>query len=591
MHLALYRAERPERFEEIIGQKHIVKILRNQLAKGKINQAYLFTGTRGTGKTSTARILAKAMNCTGTDDPLKKPCCECDNCEAIREGRFLDVIELDAASNNGVEDIRSIIESVQYPPTVGSYKIYIIDEVHMLSPSAENAFLKTLEEPPEYAVFILATTNPEKVRDTIRSRCMTLNFKRVSENDLISGMERISLKNGVAVDDEALHLIASRSDGSVRDSLSILEQCISGGDEHVDKNMVLEYIGAAGQDFYTGLTYSVMTGDIGSAFEKIDRAIREGKDARQLLNDWLGHFRDLMIVKYAGSAAGIIGSSDENVERLKELAGKMSDETLSRSIKLLSEYVNMARYSTMPRLLIETAVVELAGVRKAAKSKGRAIEPASEQVEKFGAKAPEKAEPEFPQKDKSVIIEKDYTDFPEDTSEPVEDDAQESMPISRSEYVTTLTPEPLSDRMIEAGAAIESDADLEEVWLSMMGELSSTDPSFESVVAKNSKVTSMADGEIVLTVKKNKIGIAEASFEEITRVAKRLFGNEIYVTLKAGNAKDDYSHSKTSGVEHRADRFEQGGFAEEEAETDRAAIDEMKDDIEKLLGVEVRITD
>ena len=194
MQPALYRAERPEVFEEIIGQKHIVRILQNQIRTGTVSQAYLFAGTHGTGKTSTARILAKAVNCMAGEpgDPgADLPCGKCENCEAIREGRFVDVIELDAASNNGVDDLRAIIEMVKYPPAVGRYKVYIIDEVHMLSTAAENAFLKTLEEPPEHAIFILATTDPQKVRSTIRSRCMQLNFRRVTEEELVEGMKRI----------------------------------------------------------------------------------------------------------------------------------------------------------------------------------------------------------------------------------------------------------------------------------------------------------------------------------------------------------------------------------------------------------------
>ena len=245
MHLALYRSERPERFEEIIGQKHIVKILRNQIKKGTVSQSYLFAGTRGTGKTTTARILAKAVNCTCSDPGVDLPCGECANCRAITEGRFLDVVELDAASNNGVESLRQITESVQYPPTVGKYKVYIIDEAHMLTDSAENAFLKTLEEPPAHVIFILATTNPEKIKATIKSRCLKLNFRHVSENDLLDGMRRICQKKAINIEEDALAVIARKADGSVRDALSLLEQCINAGDELITRELVLEYTGGA----------------------------------------------------------------------------------------------------------------------------------------------------------------------------------------------------------------------------------------------------------------------------------------------------------------------------------------------------------
>ena len=358
MQRALYRAERPEVFEDIIGQKHIVKILQNQIRTGTVSQAYLFAGTHGTGKTSTARILAKAVNCTGgASDP---PCGKCDNCEAIREGRFVDCIELDAASNNGVDDLRAIIEMVKYPPAVGKYKVYIIDEVHMLSTAAENAFLKTLEEPPEHAIFILATTDPQKVRQTIRSRCMQLNFRRVTEDELIAGMERICAKRGISATRDALATIASRADGSVRDSLSILEQCIASGDRELTRAAVLEYTGAAGEDFFLALTGAVTAHDAGKALVYIDEIVKRGKDTRQILKDWLRHFRDLMIVKYVGKAERIIGASAENIDRLRAQAAGMDAAFIEKAIRLLSEYINIGRYSERPRILLETAAVRLA---------------------------------------------------------------------------------------------------------------------------------------------------------------------------------------------------------------------------------------
>ena len=357
MQPALYRAERPEVFEDIIGQKHIVRILQNQIRTGTVSQAYLFAGTHGTGKTSTARILAKAVNCLEGEpgDPgVNLPCGKCENCEAIREGRFVDCIELDAASNNGVDDLRSIIDMVKYPPTVGRYKVYIIDEVHMLSTAAENAFLKTLEEPPEHAIFILATTDPQKVRATIRSRCMQLNFRRVTEGELIEGMKRICAKRGIGASDDALATIASRADGSVRDALSILEQCAAAGDKELSRASVLEYTGAAGEDFFLALTGAVIDGEAGKALVYIDEIIKRGKDARQILKDWLRHMRDLMIVKYVGKAERIVGLSGENIARLRAQADKTDAAFIERAIRLISEYINLGRYSERPRILLET---------------------------------------------------------------------------------------------------------------------------------------------------------------------------------------------------------------------------------------------
>ena len=316
MQLSLYRAERPEVFEDIIGQKQIVRILRNQIRSNSVSQAYLFTGTHGTGKTSTARILAKAVNCespaamTG-DGPV--PCGVCESCRAIKEGRFVDVIEMDAASNNRVEDFRALIDLVKYPPSIGRYKVYIIDEVHMLTQQAENAFLKTLEEPPEHAIFILATTDPQKVRETIRSRCMQLNFRRVSEGELVDGMRRITERNGVNATEGALLEIAKMANGSVRDALSILDQCMAAGDRNIDTDLVLEYTGAAGAEFFLSLTDCVMDARIGDAMVVIAKAIEAGKDARQLLKDWMEHYRNLLICRYVEKADRLIGVSPENL--------------------------------------------------------------------------------------------------------------------------------------------------------------------------------------------------------------------------------------------------------------------------------------
>ena len=361
MQTALYRAERPEIFEDIIGQKHIVRILQNQLRTDTVSQAYLFAGTHGTGKTSTARILAKAVNCTGAKD--NPPCGKCENCEAIRECRFVDCIELDAASNNGVEDLRAIVDMVKYPPSIGKYKVYIIDEVHMLSQQAENAFLKTLEEPPEHAIFILATTDPQKVRATIRSRCMELNFRRVTEDEMIAGMKRICEKRGIMAADDALATIAARADGSVRDALSILEQCIAAGDKELNRSLVLEYTGAAGEDFFLALTDAVLSGDAGKTLVYIDEIIKRGKDARQILKDWLKHLRDLMVAKYVKNPERIVGMSAENLARVSEQAEKTGPDFIERAVKLLSEYINMGRYSERPRILLETAAVKLATER------------------------------------------------------------------------------------------------------------------------------------------------------------------------------------------------------------------------------------
>ena len=357
MYTALYRAQRPEVFSEILGQEHIVKILKHQIASGSVNHAYLFCGTRGTGKTTTARILAKAVNCL---EDGERPCGRCANCLAIKDGSFMDVIEIDAASNNGVENIRELRESVKYPPAVGRKKVYIIDEVHMLSTGAFNALLKTLEEPPENVIFILATTEPQKLPATILSRCMRLDFKRVPQNILVEGMGRICIDKGVEITDGALKLLANAADGSVRDGLSILDQVLASGEKKVDREKVLEYIGAAGEDFYIDLTELVSLKKVAEALVLLDGALADGKDVKQMMKDWTAHYRNLLITKFIKSPEDVLNMSAENIQRIQEQSHHISLEEINDAIIRLSKTINDARWSTQPRILLELAIVAIA---------------------------------------------------------------------------------------------------------------------------------------------------------------------------------------------------------------------------------------
>lgn len=509
MHLALYRSERPERFNEIIGQKHIVRILQHQLETDNVSQAYLFTGTRGTGKTTTARILAKALNCTGNPADGQLPCGECENCKAIKEGRFLDVIEMDAASNNGVDDIRDLIDRVNYPPMVGRYKVYIIDEVHMLSTSAENAFLKTLEEPPAHVIFILATTNPEKVRETIRSRCMRLDFRRVSEDDLIEGMARICRRKQVNITRDALALVAQKADGSVRDGLSILEQCISGGDALVDLETVEDYLGSAGLDFYLGLTQNVIEHNMAEALKRVGDALRTGCDAKQIFSDWLEHYRNLMVVRYVDDAKRLINASEENIGRMRLQASQMDADSLEVSIRLLSEYINLARYSTQPRILLETAALHLMN--------GKAV-PSSKVAEMLQlAKAELKKVPLVPTAPAASVSE---------TSAAALTAAKEAAPAvpetsdaaENSFYEAGFDPEAVWDRIVDI---VAQDAGA----------------SFRIMVGSTSRIESYRNGELSILVKANKIDLANDSKAEIQAAARQILGEHAVVTLRSDDGK------------------------------------------------------
>ena len=357
MYTALYRAYRPEVFDEILGQNHITKILKNQLATDSVSHAYLFCGTRGTGKTTTARILAKGVNCTSEGE---RPCGVCANCQAIKEGAFMDVIEIDAASNNGVENIRELRESVKYPPAIGRKKVYIVDEVHMLSTGAFNALLKTLEEPPENVMFILATTEPQKLPATILSRCMRLDFKRVPEEILAEGMAKICEQKGIEVSQGALRLIAANADGSVRDGLSILDQCISGGEKQVDREDVLEFLGTAGEEVFLELTEKVLLRQPSEALLLLEQILADGKDVRQFMKDWLAHYRNLLITKFIKKPEDMLNLSPENVERIRRQSDSLDLADINHGIIELSRTMAEAKWSTQPRILLELCIVKLA---------------------------------------------------------------------------------------------------------------------------------------------------------------------------------------------------------------------------------------
>ncbi|MBQ1302590.1 MAG: DNA polymerase III subunit gamma/tau [Firmicutes bacterium] len=356
MYTALYRRYRPRTFDEMVGQEHIVKILKKQIRTGEIAHAYLFCGTRGTGKTSAARIFAKGVNCLSEGE---RPCGHCDNCESIQHGTFFDVIEIDAASNNRVENIRELRESVKYPPAAGRCKVYIIDEVHMLSTAAFNALLKTLEEPPEQVVFILATTEPHKLPATILSRCLRLDFRRVPEMKIREKLCSVCEELGVAYEESALSLIAANGDGSVRDALSILEQCIPAGEKELLRSDVVEILGTAGEEVLLEITDMLVARDIPGVLRTIERISADGKDILQFTRDWIYHFRNLMMSRFAERLEDIFNMSCENAEKVKAQGARMDMGLISAAIHELSAAANQARYSTQPRVLLELAVVKL----------------------------------------------------------------------------------------------------------------------------------------------------------------------------------------------------------------------------------------
>lgn len=355
---ALYRKWRPTSFEEVRGQDHIVKTLKNQINSGRIGHAYLFCGTRGTGKTSIAKIFARAVNCEHPVDG--SPCGECSMCRQIAEGASLNVVEIDAASNNGVENIRDIREQVQYPPTDGRYRVYIIDEVHMLSIGAFNALLKTLEEPPSYVIFILATTEVHKIPITILSRCQRYDFKRISIDTIAGRLTELTQAEQIDVDDRALRYVARAADGSMRDALSLLDQCVAFHfGEKLTYDNVLEVLGAVDNRVFSKLFQAVLASDTKACIREIEEMIIQGRDLSQLVNDFVWYMRNLLIAKTTDEPGDMLDMSEENLAVLKEEVAGVDTETLMRYIRIFSELSGQLRYASQKRILVEIAFIKL----------------------------------------------------------------------------------------------------------------------------------------------------------------------------------------------------------------------------------------
>lgn len=358
MHKALYRAYRPQTFEDVVGQEHIIRTLKNQVENNNIGHAYLFTGTRGTGKTSTAKIFARAVNCTNGIN--QEPCNECDVCRDILNDNIMDVIEIDAASNNSVDDIRELRESVKYSPAKAKYKVYIIDEVHMLSQGAFNALLKTLEEPPLYIIFILATTEPHKIPATILSRCQRFDFKRVTVKDMSDRMKKICLEENIDVEEKALNLISRNSQGALRDALSILDQCISFGDNKIEYKDVVELLGTVNIEQLFDMAECIINQDTKKSLQNLNEFVIWGKDIRNLINDLIDHFRNLMVCKVSNELDEIISLPEETVNLLKEQANSVDMNDLIRILNILSTAQDNIKSSSNPRVLAEVTMMKLA---------------------------------------------------------------------------------------------------------------------------------------------------------------------------------------------------------------------------------------
>lgn len=374
-HIALYRAWRPQSFRDMVGQQHIIQTLQNAIREQRVSHAYLFSGPRGTGKTSAAKILAKAVNCER--GPAAEPCNECESCRRITSGAVMDVQEIDAASNRGVEEIRDLREKVKYAPTEVRQKVYIIDEVHMLTTEAFNALLKTLEEPPPHVMFILATTEPHKLPATIISRCQRFDFRRVSLEEQTDRLRQISQEEGIEAENEALQYIARLSDGGMRDALSILDQIASFTGGHVSYEQVLSMTGGIASEQFGKLAQAILEGDVGQVLMLVEGFMQEGKSADKCMENLLYYFRDLLMIQ-------MIPQADKLTDRVlhpeeyKEMASAFSRKQLFQMIDTLNHYQSEMKYASQPQTLFEVALLKLCGIPREAGDSDRPQEAAAD---------------------------------------------------------------------------------------------------------------------------------------------------------------------------------------------------------------------
>ena len=356
---ALYRKYRPTKFSEIVGQEHITKTLKNQIISNRVGHAYLLTGGRGTGKTSAAKILARAINCLNPQEG--EPCNECEICKAALQGSLTDIVEMDAASNNGVEDIRSIREEVNFLPTVAKYRVYIIDEVHMLSVGAFNALLKTLEEPPEHVKFILATTEPQKLPATILSRCQRFDYKKISAENIKFRLEYICKQSDINITDEALKTISVLAEGAMRDGLSILERCVQEGEEEINDDKVKELVGIPKVEYINKIVNSVIDCDTKETLQNIDNVIVDGKDLNNLIWEIIKYVKDILVFK----SSGILNLyNDKELKQIEEISKKTSKERLLKIIYSLSELANDLKMTTQKTIMLEVGIMKLCSIQE-----------------------------------------------------------------------------------------------------------------------------------------------------------------------------------------------------------------------------------
>ncbi len=435
-HIALYRKWRPRTFDDVVDQQHIVKTLKHMVYTETIAHAYLFCGTRGTGKTTLAKILANAINCLNPH--AGNPCGECEICRSVQDGSLMDIMEIDAASNNSVDNIRRITDEVLFLPTLTKYKVYIIDEVHMLSSGAFNALLKTLEEPPAHAVFILATTEAHRIPATITSRCQRFDFRRISQTAMVERLREIAVTEGIDIDDSALLEIARQSDGALRDAISLIDQCHTGIDGHIDRQAVRNLIGVVDLSFIGNLVAAVQNVNTEGILQQIETVVREGKDTMRFTADIIQYYRDLMVCKVSQQPEHLVDGTSTELKQMISLAKIYEQKEIVAIIKQLSKLLSDLRWVSNPRILLEVNLLSLAGTIRGKASVQSTepmlmAEPTQGGVVQKTQRMPSAAQsPDQPQK-ASVV---------EQTTQPQKTPVAEQMPQPQKTPVAEQMPQP-----------------------------------------------------------------------------------------------------------------------------------------------------
>lgn len=542
------RKYRPDSFESLIGQDNIAQTLKNSIIRGKLAHAYLFCGPRGVGKTTTARIFAKAINCSNPS-PDMEPCGECESCRSFQEGRSYCIHELDAASNNGVDDIKNLMDQVQIPPQVGKYSVYIIDEVHMLSTAAFNAFLKTLEEPPAHAIFILATTEKHKILPTILSRCQTYDFNRISVPDIVSNLRMIAGKEGVNIDDESLHVIAQKADGAMRDALTIFDQTVAFCGTDVKYEEVLKNLNVLDYDYSFNLVDAFLAGDYGTALLKFDEILSKGFNALHFCAALSSHFRDLMVTKNGGLDA-LLELPESLKARYVEQASRCSLKFLYDALAVTTACEAGYKQAVNPRLHIEFALMKLSFLMKAPDASRPVSAPVSQPAPKPVAEPVEvTAAPARPAATSTgTIAEKSDLEAAEGNVKPVESTgspaAAAESPASRARRKPAKTGAALSlnsimqeeeTKKVEKQAvviedAIPDDEVLLNAWKTVPAEYASS-PRLANTLQNADVSVEMKDGYKVLTFK-----VSNDAQEKWIR-ANRLMDLEGNLQKKVGSSK------------------------------------------------------